>query len=285
MRSGAGGTRGGMEETTQLVVPAGRRHIIERPRLTRLLDQTSARVVMLVAPAGYGKTTLARQWLKKRTRGWYTASAASADVAALGTGITDAARSVSNDLGDQFREWLLTRRGDEDAVLAASFLAGDLRRWPEGAWLAIDDYHWFTPQAEKVLEFLVDEVQSLRILLTSRSRPVWATSRKLLYGEIYEIARAALAMDQDEANEVLERMDRPAARGLLALADGWPAIIGLASFAEASAFLGRERVPAALLDYVADELYSSLSPSAQEPLCQISLLPSLSAELIERLLE
>jgi ATP/maltotriose-dependent transcriptional regulator MalT len=274
-----------MGESAQLVVPTGRRHIIERPRLTRLLDQTSARVIMLVAPAGYGKTTLARQWLEKRTHGWYAASAASADVAALGTGITDAARSVSNDLGDQFREWLLTRRGDEDAVLAASFLAEDLSRWPEGAWLAIDDYHWFTPQAERVLEFLVDEVRSLRILLTSRRRPVWATSRKLLYGEIYEIARAALAMDQDEANEVLERMDRPAARGLLALADGWPAIIGLASFAEASAFLDRERVPAALLDYVADELYSSLRPSAQEPLCQISLLPAPSAELVERLLE
>src|SRR3954468_7872374 len=148
MRSGAGGTRGGMGETTQLVVPAGRRHIIERPRLTRLLDQTSARVIMLVAPAGYGKTTLARQWLEEKNHGWYAASAASADVAALGTGIANAARAVSSSLGDQFREWLLTRRGNEDAILAASFLAEDLRRWPDEAWLAIDDYHWFTAQAE-----------------------------------------------------------------------------------------------------------------------------------------
>src|SRR6266480_4899674 len=175
MRSGAGGTRGGMEETTQLVVPAGRRHIIERPRLTRLLDQTSARVIMLVAPAGYGKTTLARQWLSKRSHGWYTASVASADVAALGTGISDAAATASNDVGGQFHEWLLTRRGDEDAVLAASFLAKDLSQWADGAWLAIDDYHWFTTQAERVLEYLVDEVRSLRLLITSRRRPVWAT--------------------------------------------------------------------------------------------------------------
>src|SRR4051794_18899710 len=155
-----------MDATAESAGTVGRNHIIERPRLTRLLDETSARVIMLVAPAGYGKTTLARQWLKKRTHGWYTATAASADVAALGTGITDAARSVSNDLGDQFREWLLTRRGDEDPILAASFLAADLCRWREEAWLAIDDYHLFTPDAERVLEFLVDEVQSLRILLT-----------------------------------------------------------------------------------------------------------------------
>ena len=42
---------------------ARRQRIIERPRLTRLLDESPARVKMLVAPAGYGKTTLARQWL------------------------------------------------------------------------------------------------------------------------------------------------------------------------------------------------------------------------------
>ncbi|MDF2751497.1 MAG: hypothetical protein K0T00_2673, partial [Gaiellaceae bacterium] len=43
--------------------PVSRRRIIERPRLTRLLDESPARIKMLVAPAGYGKTTLARQWL------------------------------------------------------------------------------------------------------------------------------------------------------------------------------------------------------------------------------
>ena len=34
------------------------RHIIERPRLTRLLDETTARVIMLIAPAGYGKIAI-----------------------------------------------------------------------------------------------------------------------------------------------------------------------------------------------------------------------------------
>jgi ATP/maltotriose-dependent transcriptional regulator MalT len=236
-----------MGERTGQAVPAGRRHIIERPRLTRLLDETSARVIMLVAPAGYGKTTLARQWLAKRPHGWYAGSAASADMAALGAGIIDAASAAAKDLGHQFREWLLTTRGDEDASLAAGFLSDDLTRWPEGAWLAIDDYQYLTTDAESVLETLIDELPALRLLITSRRRPVWATPRKLLYGEIYEIGRATLAMDQDEANEVLARMDRPVARALLALADGWPAIIGLASFADASAFLERESVPSALL--------------------------------------
>ena len=45
--------------------PTNRRKIIERPRLTRLLN-SPPRIKMLVAPAGYGKTTLARQWLAGR---------------------------------------------------------------------------------------------------------------------------------------------------------------------------------------------------------------------------
>ncbi|HEY0415195.1 MAG TPA: hypothetical protein VGC78_02310, partial [Gaiellaceae bacterium] len=49
------------------------RRIIERPRLTKLLDETDARTILLLAPAGYGKTTLARQWAKTLTRAvWVT---------------------------------------------------------------------------------------------------------------------------------------------------------------------------------------------------------------------
>ena len=46
-------------------------YFIERPRLTKLLDEATAPVIMLIAPAGFGKTTLARQWLAHRRRGWY----------------------------------------------------------------------------------------------------------------------------------------------------------------------------------------------------------------------
>jgi ATP/maltotriose-dependent transcriptional regulator MalT len=49
-----------MTELREQAISVANRHIIERPRLTRLLDETTARVIMLVAPAGYGKTVLAQ---------------------------------------------------------------------------------------------------------------------------------------------------------------------------------------------------------------------------------
>ena len=76
-----------MGEGTATEPKTRRRRIIERPRLTRLLDESQGRIKMLVAPAGYGKTTLARQWLEGKRAVWYTATPASADVAALAAGL------------------------------------------------------------------------------------------------------------------------------------------------------------------------------------------------------
>ena len=78
-----------MTEGTVDKLRLGQRRIIERPRLTRMLDDSPARIKMLVAPAGYGKTTLARQWLAASSRpaAWFTATPSSVDVAALALGL------------------------------------------------------------------------------------------------------------------------------------------------------------------------------------------------------
>ncbi len=57
------------------------RRIIERPRLIKMLDECEARVILLLAPAGYGKTTLARQWAKTLNGAiWVTLTPAHRDV-------------------------------------------------------------------------------------------------------------------------------------------------------------------------------------------------------------
>ena len=63
-------------DTTQL--RAIERFTIKRPRLTGLLDDSGARILLLLAPAGYGKTTLAREWIEDREGAiWYAGGAAS----------------------------------------------------------------------------------------------------------------------------------------------------------------------------------------------------------------
>jgi LuxR family maltose regulon positive regulatory protein len=251
-----------MADALDVEIPAGRRHIIERPRLTRLLDATPARVIMLIAPAGYGKTTLARQWLAARPHVWYPASAASGDVAALALGIAEASASLASDMGLRLREWLPTSRKPEREVrIIAELLMDDISHWPKDSWLGIDDYHLLaTEAAQELVHRLLDE-KTIKLLITSRSRPRWATARGLLYGDFYELGASSLALSTREARLVLSNIEAKTGDGLVAHANGWPAVIGLAALSRAPLFRNGDDLPEALHDYFAEELYDSLEPS------------------------
>jgi DNA-binding NarL/FixJ family response regulator len=156
--------------------------------------------------------------------------------------------------------------------------------WPEDTWLVFDDYQ-FAMEAmapERFVDVLLRK-SPVRLLLTSRKRPTWASARRLLYGEVYELGRNELAMDHEEAAAVLaHRKDAPAA-GLVALAEGWPAVIGLAALTEEFE-LPEGSLPDALYEYFAEELYQATSPQVQRGLCRLALAPSLGEGVAEFLL-
>jgi len=84
------------------------RRIIERPRLIKMLDDCEARVILLLAPAGYGKTTLARQWAKTLNGVvWLSLTPAHRDVARfaedLAAGIDRIGGKASGIVGEHIR--------------------------------------------------------------------------------------------------------------------------------------------------------------------------------------
>jgi LuxR family transcriptional regulator, maltose regulon positive regulatory protein len=267
-------------------VEAARRYIIKRPRLTRLLDRANSRVLMLIAPAGFGKTTLAREWAGERTHVWYQGTTATADVAALAAGLSEVVSELIPDAGSRMvHRMRATGTPEEDVDVLAELFAEDLADWPEDAWLVFDDYQ-FAMEAkapERFMEVLLRDAP-VRLLLTSRKRPSWASARRLLYGEVYELGRNELAMDHEEAANVLaHRKDSPAA-GLVALAEGWPAVIGLAALTE-DFELPEGSLPDALYEYFAEEIYQQAASSmVQRGLCLLTLAPSLSEGVVECLL-
>ena len=271
-----------MEDEVGQEIPAGRRHIIERPRLTRLLDETSARVIMLVAPAGYGKTTLARQWLANRPHAWYQGSASSGDVAALAIGIAEAVEPMFSGAGRRLREWLPTSREPEQELgVIEQFLSEDLAEWPDNAWFVVDDYQLLSSGASEELIRRLFVASGRHLLLTSRQRPMWSSARELLYGDFFELGQSSLAMNTEEANAVMASRGTEAS-GLVALADGWPAVIGLAALAPRAVAL-EEGFPEELHDYFAEELFASLPIETQEGLCRLALVPVVTHAAAEAL--
>lgn len=259
-----------MAEGTVDKPQASRRKIIERPRLTRLLDESPARIKLLVAPAGYGKTTLARQWLRGRPSSWYTSTSASTDVAALALGICSAIEAVLPSAGRDLIERLpVTPRSNDDADVLAAMLAADLAEWPAEALLIIDDYQILTgvAPAEHFVETLLLTAPVNAVVLT-RQAPSWASSRRILYGDIVELDREALAMTRDEAELLLEARAADAT-ALVSLAQGWPAVLALAS-------MSRTPLPALttarhLHRFFADEVYRQIDLESREELCKLAL--------------
>src|SRR5688572_13851303 len=148
---------------------AGRRRVIERPRLTRMLDEANARIILLTAPAGYGKTTLAQQWLRDRPSAWYRGTPASADVAALALGLAVAAAEIVPRADERLRERLrATNQPEEETDVLAELLAEDLAAWPTDAWLVIDDYQ-FATEADAAEDFVdrLTELAPVRLFVTS----------------------------------------------------------------------------------------------------------------------
>src|SRR5919108_893152 len=270
---------------TATAVGAGRRRIIKRPRLTRPLDESGARIVLLVAPAGYGKTTLAQEWLGEDVRraAWYRGGPAAADVAALAVGLAHATSEIVPGAGDRMRERLrATDRPEEEAQLLAEMLAEDLAEWPDDAWLAIDDYQFAmdSAAAEQFVDTLATDAP-LRLLVTSRRRPTWASARRRLYGEVVEVDRTLLAMSDKEAREVLEPLGRSASY-LLPQAGGWPAVIGLAALSGGVLTPDDSLIPT-LYDYFAEELFQSADPNVRLGLCKLAIAPTVSTGLPEAL--
>src|SRR5207244_1065001 len=97
---GRGPVRGMVETISPAVSPA-LAHIIERPRLiARLEEDGGARVAVFAAPAGYGKTTLARQWGDRQDCPvvWYRTNRASGDIALLAVQFDELLASLAPEL-------------------------------------------------------------------------------------------------------------------------------------------------------------------------------------------
>src|SRR5918994_3286553 len=125
---------------------------------------------------------------------------------------------------------------------------------------------------------------TLNTLLCTRHRPSWITARDLLYGQALEIGRNSLAMTQDEAAAVMPEA-AAATPGVVALADGWPAVVGLASLTPEPTLMSgmTAGLPEALYDYLAEELYQALAPEIQDSMCLIAVAGVRSRRLVERL--
>ena len=257
--------------------PRRERGIIDRPRLIKMLDECEARVILLLAPAGYGKTTLARQWVKTLSGAiWVSATPAHRDVVTLSEDLAAGIDALGGNASKFIREYLSAQSNPQRAARGVAGALADQINNQRVQWIVIDDYHELGASAdiESMVEVLYART-SARLLVASRVRPVWATARRVVYAELSEIGRDALAMDAQESFAVLGK--RRDLDELLERAQGWPAVLALASRL-GPANPPTDAMPQALHQYVADELLQSATELERAQLVELALLPDLSRQ-------
>jgi ATP/maltotriose-dependent transcriptional regulator MalT len=253
--------------------PNAHSHIITRPRLTKLLDESEARIILLCAPAGYGKTTLAREWAEQLRQpvSWYGGGKEMLDCAALAFGLSQALAAWGLPVHSASLLAARAARHDPPSILGRE-LASLLPARAVGT-LIVDDYHESpeSSDSEDLLRAFV-ESSAVRILLTSRVRPSWLAKRLDVYGEALLVGPDQLALTDDEARSVIVTNKDTPPHDLIEQSRGWPAVIGLAARStDAQMTFAQGLLPTELYDYFAEDLFGTAGESLRQTLFILSL--------------
>lgn len=254
------------------------RRIVERPRLIQELESSGARIVLLVAGPGWGKTILAEQWsgLASVRAGWFRGGSSAADVAVVARGLATAANDVTPGVGRRMLERLAaTEDPEREAVLLAEMLAEDLEGWPSEGWLVLDDYDEIAASraSELFLGTLIAH-SHLRIAVLSSTRPEWAAASGALRSEsVIELKENSLAMTVAESDRLLTEP-----RATPSVDCGWPALLALASMVPD---VPRPNLASAgaLYETYATAVVGRLSSEARRDLVTMAALPTLDFEV------
>jgi LuxR family maltose regulon positive regulatory protein len=278
--------------------PTAARAHVSRPRcVTCLAAARTATLALVVAPAGYGKTTVLADWAERDERpfAWVAAVPRDNDRHNLLASIVRALHSVEP-LPQDVARWAAAPRAQRaPAVLGRLLSALETGRRP--AVLVIDDAHVLhDPAALELLSMVVDHAAAPSMtVIASRTEPALCIGRLRAQDGLIELRTDDLAMTDDEAEQVLCRAGLELApadvAAIVGSAEGWAAGLHLAGLAvggeddparAVERFAGDDRVVA---DYLRDEMLAPLAADELEFLTRSSLLDRLSGPLCDAVLE
>jgi LuxR family transcriptional regulator, maltose regulon positive regulatory protein len=220
--------------------PDPRREWVPRQRLIGQLAAGDAKLVLVHAPAGFGKTIAVAQWRAAETRdrafAWVSLDPGDDDPVSLWSHIIfSLQRACPRFAGGDLLALLRTQIPDISGRLVPS-LVNALARLPEQVVLVLDDFHLVRARRchEQIDSLLASLLPPARIVIISRTVPPLQVARLRAAGELTEIGTRELRFTPEEAAGLIGAVaGRPLGqRDLAELVDateGWPASLYLAA--------------------------------------------------------
>ncbi len=276
---------------------------------TRLLEQiekgpTPARgyprkLILISAPAGFGKTTLALQWAAKwegRTA-WYSLDESDNDPRLFWTYFISALQRVEPGLGDFALENIQAGAPNPEfspeQSLLVSFL-NELVEIDEPLFLILDDYHLIEEKTiQENLSFFIENLPPhIQLFVTSRADPPWPLARWRARGQLTEIRGDRLRFSPYEIKEFLdlfglENLTEEDLSDLTRKTEGWVTSLQMAAHSMQNQkdlrsfirnFTGSHRH---ILNFLTEEVLSQQPPEIQDFLLQTSILKTLDPSICQ----
>jgi LuxR family maltose regulon positive regulatory protein len=270
-----------------LSVPTERHDGVSRARLVnRLRVAHDARLVLVTAPAGYGKTTLVADWARRDGRlfAWHAVStdeSGDAIVEHLASAVAELVPGAAGLLSE-----LTARAAGHDAVAR---LAATLEASESPVILVLDDAERLGAGAIELLVQVVAEIpEESQLVLVSRATPQLPIARFRARGELLEIGVDQLRFSDREAASLLARLGVDIRHfdhvTLNAQVEGWPAGLRIAAAAlRTPRPRAADRIPgeATIADYLRSEALAGLGEEELELLTRCSVLDLLSGPLCD----
>jgi LuxR family maltose regulon positive regulatory protein len=274
--------------------PPGR--MVSRPRLLEQLDQGLAgRLILLSAPAGFGKTTLLGEWIADRGLrvAWLSLDGSDNDPARFMGYLIAALQTAAPGIGGAAPDLLRFPQSlPPESVL--TLLINELCSLSEQVALVLDDYHVLdTPAIHNAVAFLLDQLpSSLHLVIATRADPPLPLARWRSRGQMAEIRTDDLRFTRQETSQFLNqavgpRLSSEDVETLETRTEGWIAGLQMAALS----LRGREDVSAFVrafsgshhyvLDYLVEEILDRQPPHVQQFLLQTSILGRLSGSLCD----
>ncbi len=288
---------------TKLYRPRPTSSLVTRPRLNQLLDMglgDGHRLILVVAPAGYGKTTLVVDWLGQSgvPSAWLQLDEADNGPVRFFTYFVASLQAVYPQVGQSLLD-ALHRIVPESPEALVHSLINDLAAVDGPVLLALDDYHLIDARlVQEAMAYLLDHAPpNLHLVVLTRTDPPFPLPRLRVRGQMTEIRGADLRFTPAEMTaflNALHGLNLPAEQiaALESRTEGWAAGVQLAALSlqgcspqEAAqfieAFSGSHRY---VIDYLGDEVLRRQPDEVQSFLLQTSILDRLCGPLCDAVL-
>jgi ATP/maltotriose-dependent transcriptional regulator MalT len=279
---------------TKLHPPHIRSETVDRPRLSHAFASEPA-VVFLVAPPGFGKSTLIAQWqeLHDRPFAWVSLDAGDNDPILLWRYIVEAIRGVESGPRAAHQPPLRFPRGDVLKTVVPRVL-NELESLETEIVLVLEDCHWITnPKCYESLAQFLDQIPNgVRLVLSSRSDPPVPLGRLRASGDLLELRVGDLSFTEGETRQFLNEtlqlgLSEEAVSVMWERTEGWPAGLCLAYLSLRDAtdregfvatFGGSSRH---VVDYLSEVVLDSLDEEMRAFVLETSILDRMCGSLCD----